>query len=705
MTDRDEATRAARVAALLAQVRTAEQELLALLGDEVDALVSPDGETYLLSEARERLVERERTAREHARRQLAFLDAIPAHVALLDHDGVIIAVNAAWRRFAETNHMQDPTYGIGQNYLAVCGRATGVAAAEASRVMAGVQQVLGGETTRFEIEYPCHSPTERRWFRVVATPSTDSEGVGAVVMHVDATARYLADEARQQTEELMRVASHLGGLGGWQVRKGAAHVIWSTGVCDLHEVPPGTTPTLDDAMGFYLPEYRPLVAAAMAQCLEHGEPFDLEAQILTRNGLRRWVRAIGTAERDADGAIIGAIGAVQNITERRELEQQFLRAQRMESIGTLAGGVAHDLNNVLAPILLSISYLREAVQGAEAEATVETIEAMAKRGADLIRQLLAFARGTEGQRIRVALLDVVEEVLALMRETFPKNISVSLELAPDLPAILGDATQLHQVLMNLVVNARDAMPHGGTLALTVQERVLIELARQSLDGVAPGHYVVLEVEDSGAGMPPEVLDRAFEPFFTTKGVGEGTGLGLPTSLSIVASHGGAMRIYSEPGHGTRVRVYLPAKPHGDSAGDEDPVRVELPRGEGQLILLVDDEAAIRAVAKKMLERFGYRVITAENGEDGVRLFQEHRPDISLVVTDLVMPVMDGPTMINALRHLQPGVRVIAASGLAARGTAVPVSIDAPAAFLMKPYTAEELLSAVGRVLGSSPRLV
>jgi nitrogen-specific signal transduction histidine kinase/CheY-like chemotaxis protein len=406
---------------------------------------------------------------------------------------------------------------------------------------------------------------------------------------------------------------------------------------------------------------------------------------------------IGEAERNDAGLIARLGGGVQDISERRKLELQFLRAQRMESIGTLAGGIAHDLNNVLTPILMSVELLREPLSQVEREGVLTSIESSARRGADVVGQVLSFARGVEGRRLQVDADQLLADVTKLASETFPRNISIRTTVAPDLPPIAGDPTQLHQVLLNLAINARDAMPEGGNLGLRAERMVVDELAVAVAQELETGVYVLLTIEDSGFGIPAEHIDRVFDPFFTTKDLGKGTGLGLSTSLAIVRSHGGALRVYSEIGRGTTFRLYLPAA-GVDHAIERYTPAVDLPRGAGQLVLVVDDEASVREITRKTLETFGYRVLVAADGAEAVALYATRSNDVDLVLTDMMMPVMDGVTMIYVLRRMNPQLRIIAASGLAANGSVARAGDAGVRHFLPKPYTALTLLSLIHKVL-------
>jgi PAS domain S-box-containing protein len=386
-----------------------------------------------------------------------------------------------------------------------------------------------------------------------------------------------------------------------------------------------------------------------------------------------------------------------DVTERRKVEAQFLRAQRMESIGTLAGGIAHDLNNVLSPILMAIQMLQLRIAGDEEQQWLDILQANAERGAEMVKQVLSFARGVEGERVALHPKHLVKDVVNILKDTLPKSISITYEVSADLWLISADATQIHQVLMNLCVNARDAMPQGGEVTIRAENLTLDDAyARMHLEA-KPGRYVIITVADTGAGMSAEVQARIFEPFFTTKEIGKGTGLGLSTALTIVRSHGGFVSVYSEPRKGTQFAVYLPAIESGRAEAARER-RADLPAGRGELLLVVDDEESIRQITKATLETFNYQVLTAADGTEAVALYAQRGDEIAAVVTDMMMPFMDGPATIRALQRLNPRVKIIAASGLAAQDKAAEATALGVELFLPKPYTAEKLLKALARVL-------
>ncbi|PLZ87521.1 hybrid sensor histidine kinase/response regulator [Fischerella thermalis] len=419
-----------------------------------------------------------------------------------------------------------------------------------------------------------------------------------------------------------------------------------------------------------------------------------ELQQITKTGQEITVESRWTLVKDFDNTTQCFLVVNTDITQKKLLESQFLRAQRLESIGTLASGIAHDLNNVLAPILMTAQLLESQLNDERSKRLLPILINNAKRGANLVKQVLSFTRGMEGDRTLLQLKHIVREIQQVIRETFPKSIDVSTSIPPSLWTIYGDATQLHQVLMNLCVNARDAMPNGGTLTICAENFLVDEnYARMHLDAQV-GAYVAITVADTGVGIAPEIIDRIFEPFYTTKEFGKGTGLGLSTVLGIVKSHGGFVSVYSEIGKGSQFKVFLPAQQTPESL--EEPEK-ELPTGNGELILVVDDEDSIRDITKTSLETHNYKAITASDGIEAIALYAEHRDEISVVLTDMLMPSMDGLTTIRTLKKINPNVKIIAVSGLASTEKVNAAADIGVKAFLSKPYTAKQLLQTIGVV--------
>ena len=427
----------------------------------------------------------------------------------------------------------------------------------------------------------------------------------------------------------------------------------------------------------------------------------------------RWTSEIPVAHKDGREIVIQShwslikdradkpkafLGISYDITDRKQIEAQLMRAQRMESIGTLAGGIAHDLNNILTPIMMSIEMLKSTTTHPRAHKIIETIELTTKRGADIVRQVLSFARGLKGDRVEVQPRHLLKDIQALIKETLPKNIQLKYSFPGECWTILGDPTQLHQILLNLCVNARDAMPDGGRLTISAENTVIDEQYASMHVEAKPGDYVAISVSDTGTGIAPGVLDKIFEPFFTTKEIGKGTGLGLSTVLAIVKSHEGFVNVSSEVGNGTTFKVHLPAIKNSSGADSGVEERETLPRGNNETILIVDDEASILTMTSQSLEAFGYQTLCANDGVDAVSLYAQHREKIAAVLTDMAMPIMDGPATIRVLLKMNPAIKIIAASGLKSNET-IAQEVDGKIKyFLNKPYSAATLLKTLRTVL-------
>jgi PAS domain S-box-containing protein len=1115
------------IAALVQNLHETEQRLQVLMGSEIDAVLYPGGQSYLLREAQEKLRRSEAAQRSLAAVQSSILNALPAHIALIDREGVIISVNDGWRSFAGTNGLQSSGCGLGQNYLEICDRAHVNHSKEALQAATGIRAVLSGTIKEFSLEYPCHAPTEQHWFQLMVAALDQDLPSGAAVMHVDITQRKLAQNAVWESEQRFRSMFEAAGHGiaiatpdGRYLQANAAYcrmlgysedelrtrnfaslthpedralnqkkltelldgkiknfglekryltksgdIVWArtsvspahsaggalamnvvmaediterkladfrlhrlnrlhtvlskigeaivrtrdrqelydtvcrivvedgllrmvfvaevdadagvarpvasfgkgrdylreptsvipmdggplsqgtvgmalrTGVHDFcndiaaaarmkpwHEtalkhglranasfpfrlrgVTTGVLVLYADETGYFLDDEIDLmdaVAGSVSFALEalekeqernlskealvetsarletvmanskdyiyfkdrrsrfvsisqpfleffrrthleeilgksdadffpedqaraafddeqtiiaSGQPLiDQEEKRTLPDGKSVWVLASKFPWSDAEGAIIGTWGISKDITERKrmearfrrlvdsnaqavlfwntngqisdgndaflslvgyaredlaagrvnwaamtppeyagrdrqaleeiaatgfcksfekeffrkdgsrvpiligatifednrnegvcfaldltefkKLEHQFLRAQRMESIGTLAGGVAHDLNNILAPILMSIDILKVSANDPQTREILETIETSAKRGADIVRQVLSFARGMDGQQIEVQPKRVLKDLENIIKDTFPKNIQLRFSIPDGLWQILGDPTQVHQVLLNLCVNARDAMPHGGTLTVCVENAVLDEQYASMSLPVKPGRFVKISVTDSGTGIARHIIDKIFEPFFTTKELNKGTGLGLSTVIAIVKSHHGTVNVYSEPDKGTTFRVYLPAMETSSGAGKGQPEQTGLPRGNGETVLMIDDEASILTITGQTLEAFGYRILTARDGAEAVAIYAEHKNEIAVVLTDMMMPVMDGLNLIRVLTRINPAIKIVAASGLAKNGSGSREPGGNIKHFLTKPYTAETLLKTIRAIL-------
>jgi PAS domain S-box-containing protein len=693
------------------KLKEAEAHLHKSIEDEVDAMRLPTGETVLLQEAQARLLRSETEARRLLATQTTILDALQAHIALIDGKGAILFVNEAWRQFAEGNALLDSNYCVGQNYIRICEQARGECAGQAHEIADGIRRVLRKELAQFSLQYPCHSPQEKRWFRVRVFPLRDPISIGAVVLHIDTTDIVQAEEAARQgkfeyrlaEEKLAEQASLLDqARDAILVRDMDRTVLfWNKGAERLYGW--SKAEIIGRKTTDFLYVTKDKLGRAVEEVLEKGE-WRGDVEQATKWGKRVIVESRWTLLRHVDGRPKSILIINSDITERRKIETELMRSQRFESIGTLAGGIAHDLNNMLGPILLGAVLLKGHKCNAEMLRLIDDIELSARRGADLVKQVLSFARGAEEIRLSVRLGDVVREVVSIIKKTFTKKITLKIDIAKDLWLLASDPIQLNQILLNLCVNARDAMPNGGILTISAINLSVDEQYAAMSPGIMAGRYVLIKVADTGCGIPQEQLDRIFDPFFTTKEVGMGTGLGLATAMGVVRSHGGVMNVYSDVGKGATFTIHLPAKGAVPEAilGDAD--IDDLPRGNGELILLVDDEASIVRITGKTLLAYGYKVLTACDGAKAVAVFAQRKHDIALVLTDMMMPVMDGPAAVRALLRISPSVKIIGTSGLASEGGVGKAKPSGVKHFLAKPYSAAALLQAIHLCLSDSDRV-
>lgn len=464
--------------------------------------------------------------------------------------------------------------------------------------------------------------------------------------------------------------------------------------------------TAAEAIGREIRELFPPAAAAeiaaSRKATEQIEEWRGELRLQDRRSRPVIMESRVTVIRDADGRPQGRLSISTDVTAKKKIEEQFFRAQRLESIGMLAAGIAHDLNNVLAPILLAAPLLRDRVSDPADLQILATFERSAERGAALIRQILGFAHGADGEHTLVQVKHILRDIAAFIRETFPRSIEFHDEVPADLWTVKANPTQLHQVLLNLCVNARDAMPHGGTLILRSENVVLDEQTAGAMENARPGSFVVLHVQDNGTGIPPEVLPHVWEPFFTTKGTGKGTGLGLSTTRGIVESHAGFISLRTAVGQGTTFRVYLPAAEGAVAQATPGVDPHLIPRGHNETILVVDDEANIRNMFASMLTRHGYRVLAAGDGTEAIALFARRPGEIRVVITDLSMPSLDGNALAHIVERLNPGIKIIIVSGHGSESPGDQPASQAGHAFLVKPFRAEVLLSTVHRLLHEPP---
>jgi two-component system cell cycle sensor histidine kinase/response regulator CckA len=516
------------------------------------------------------------------------------------------------------------------------------------------------------------------------------------LLQADIAERIRAEESLRESEERFRATFEQAGVGIAHIAVDG-HFLWvNEQLCAM------TGYSHDELLGL---SFVDLAAPEDREEVEESHRTLLTGKLNAHTSEKRYYKLDGsvfwgnvatTLRRTPSGEPKYLISIVADITERKILEGQLYRAQRMESIGTLAGGIAHDLNNMLAPIVMGVSLLKRTAEDPDTAHLIDMIERSAKGGTNLVKQVLSFARGAEETRVPVKIRDIVEASVDFVSNTFPKSITVNTSIPSSTWEVRADPTQLNQVLVNLEVNARDAMPSGGTLQIEADNRTLHVPQRVRNGTVPAGRYVVVTVADDGVGIAPEILSSIFEPFFSTKS--KGTGLGLSTSHAIIRSHSGFIDVHSQPGVGSTFEVFLPAVP--ESADSESiPGGIgELPRGNGELVLVVDDESSIRNITRQTLETFGYRVLMAEDGAQAIGLFALNHSEIAVVLTDMMMPVMGGEELAAALRRLDPKVKIIAASGQDSSDNPKRFAHTGISHFLAKPYAADTMLIVLQRAL-------
>jgi PAS domain S-box-containing protein len=648
--------------------------------------------------------------REVASSQASVLDALSAHIALVDQSGVILVVNQAWRNFARRNALRSPNFGVGENYLRICEEATGAHAAEAPRTAAAIREVLSGKLASFILEYPCDSATEFVWFRMIVTPLPGAGSGGAVIMHVDVTDRRGTQQRYEESEAqyLLLLNSTAEGI----------YRLDMNGVCTF------CNPTAARLLGYRDP--RQLLGTSAHEHHHHSHPDgssfsprDCKVHPLRRNG--QGIHSDDEVFFRADGSqfpveywsypilagpdIAGTVVTFLDITQRRNLEAQFLQSQKMEVVGRLAGGVAHDFNNALQVILTYGELLEERLtRDAIGIDHTRQILLAARRAASLTHQLLTLSRK---QLLRPVLFDLstatvdIEEIL---RMTMGEDIRLTINRFAHVGTIEADRGQIQQILMNLSTNARDAMPAGGELLISTSN---VDIAAADIppgQNLEPGLYAMLSVRDTGIGMDAALRARIFEPFFTTKAPGKGTGLGLSTVYGIVKQSKGFIVVDSTPGQGTEFRLFFPVVSGAPDELAPRPLINRPPRGS-ETIFLVEDENPLRSVIRDTLRASGYQVLEAADGNAAIKVANEFGAPIDLLLTDVILPGFSGRSVAARLQQSRPLLKVIYMSGYTGDFIADRDIIDPRIVLLEKPFSIGYLLLTIRQILdgGHEPR--
>jgi PAS domain S-box-containing protein len=578
-----------------------------------------------------------------------------------------------------------------------------------SEVPSSIRRALAGETnlsSDFHLQIP--RTGKSAWVSHLSGPlrNTAGEIIGVIATVRDITEYKKSEDSLRQSEANLANAQRIAHLGSWEWNIAEDKLTWSDETCRIAGVPrQAFRGTYDELRKAIHPADWAAVNKAVHECLGRKRFYNIDHRIVRPDGTERVVHEQGEVICDESGKPIRMVGTVLDITEHKALEMEFLQAQKMEAIGQLAAGIAHDFNNVLAPIVMAGSLLRPKVPDPSSQHMCDIIEQSSARGAALVHQMLSFAKARFGEKRIVQVRHILSEVMDLVESTFPKSIRVESHLPSDLWAVMCDPSQIHQVLLNLCINARDAMPKGGELTLTAANRTLKAAEAVKIPDGRPGSFLKIDVRDTGTGIRPEVLGRIWEPFFTTKGADKGTGLGLSTVRSIVAHHEGFATVVTSTKdgseRGTLFTVYLPAVAESAPGGDGAMRSHEAPRGAGELILLVDDEKSVCDMGARILARHGYRAITATDGAKAIEVFTSHASKVRLVLTGLEMPNVDGLALVAALRKLNPALPVIAMSGGVTQSNESLKGFGT--AYLPKPFDANALLSIVSRTLDEAAR--
>jgi signal transduction histidine kinase/DNA-binding response OmpR family regulator len=620
------------------------------------------------------------------------LDALSSHIAIIDERGVILAVNEAWRSFARNNQADLAKVCEGSNYFAACSEIHGDDTLDARKFLTGMRSVLSGEVDSFWLEYPCHSPSEKRWFFCRITPFHKPGPPCIVVSHENITQRKLAEEALRNSE--LKLRTILDSLTIQIVFLGLDHrIIWANqAVCDFARCNRASLKG-NNCYNFWEGQTDRCSDCAVEQSIIQGKP--VMNMRKAANG-KIW-NIMGCPVRDQEGRIVSMIEVREDITEKVTAEEQFLQAQKMDAVGRLAGGVAHDFNNMLSIIIGFAELSRSCVASDNPLAeNLNEILSAAKRSTDLTRHLLAFARK---QPVVPKVLDcnlIIENSRKMLGRLVGEDIDIRFISCESLWSIHMDPTQIDQILTNLSANARDAIAGTGTITIETQNVILDETYCKTHVYAKPGLYVMILFSDSGSGMDEETRQRVFEPFFTTKPLGEGTGLGLSTVFGIVKQNNGMINLYSEPGVGTTFKVYIP-RHSGVGEKEEDAFSDLCPRGT-ETIMVVEDEKKILKLCKHLLSDLGYRVMCFSSPEKAVRYLGRSRWTINLLISDVVMPGMNGDALRQQVEKIRPDIKTLFMSGytynvISQRGV-MPQSLQ----FIQKPFTLLELATKVRDVL-------
>ncbi|HUE86462.1 MAG TPA: PAS domain S-box protein [Vicinamibacterales bacterium] len=674
-----------RVRNLQQRLTEAEATIQALLSGQIDAVVdATHGTPVLLAKAQEALKESE----ERFREQAALLDIANDAIYVRDLDGRI----TYWNKGAELAYGWTAGEALGRVAVELLGtEPTEFQAAETALLRnGGWQGEMGRRTQAGRV-----ITMAVRWTLV-----RDAQGhpKSVLAINTDITAQKQAVETLRAAEERMRFALQNADVGIWDMDFATGVIRWSEILECQFGLRPGTFGgTFEAFVELVHPDDRAALVDVFAGARKSGADFSYFHRVIWPDGTRRWLSGAGRVLLGAHGKPVRGVGIYQDLTERHTLEAQFNQAQKMEALGRLAGGVAHDFNNLLT-VILGFCELLLADRGADDPgwADIVEIQKAGTRAAGLTGQLLSFSRKQIIEPTRLDLNLVVADMQPMLARLIGEDVAIVLDLRPELAAVRADRGQLEQVVLNLAVNARDAMPKGGTLTIGTANVELDEHYATGHLGVIPGRYVALTISDTGTGMPPQVQARLFEPFFTTKEAGKGTGLGLSSVHGIVTRSGGNVEVASVEGRGTSFKVYWPRDAGAEMVVTE-PSAVARPSHGAETVLVVEDADGLRALVGKVLQRQGYTVLVAANAVEAIQLFDQNS-SIAVLLADVVMPGGSGPDLTTELIKRRPTLKVVYMSGFTDEAIVHHGVLEPGIIFLHKPFTAEALGAKIREAL-------
>jgi two-component system cell cycle sensor histidine kinase/response regulator CckA len=631
-----------------------------------------------------------RRIRRSESRYRLLLDAAPDAIVVTDRNDRVVLFNDAAERL------------VGSPAAAVLGEPVstiiGLEGGSSGGSLAGAGDP-GASSSPMELEAR-RADGSRFWAESTIADLGLGQEPGTTVIFRDVSERHAAQNALRESQEHLAFALEAGRMGTWEWEMTTGTITWSDSMEGIVGIPSGSFAGTYEAFAELVhPDDRPSMRQAVERAMATDGEYLVECRMGPPGAHTTPIVAQGRVVRDAFGEPVRMVGVALDVTARRELEGQLRHAQKMESVGRLAGGIAHDFNNLLTAITGHGDLLAQSLDADDVrQADVSAINAAAARAATLTRQLLAYGRQTLLRPEPVDLNAVVSDIEPMLRRLIGEDIELRTNLEPELGWVQADAGQLDQVILNLVVNARDALSSGGTIELSTASVLLNETYAAEHPGARPGRFVMISVSDTGVGIDRATLARIFEPYFTTKDRGRGTGLGLATVLGIVEQSGGHIDVTSTVGEGTSFRVYLPraADPHASVAAETG--GIQAPEGGHETVLLAEDEEAVRRLAAMALERSGYRVIAAPDGQAALDMAAAHDGRIDLLLTDVIMPGLNGRELANRFATIHPETRVLFMSGYAGEALSAQGVLDSSVAFLAKPFVPAELARKVREVL-------